>query len=293
MLATSSVRGVTRSVRDLLDPPADLPDIVLRWADHDDGVADVWLPPRSLRAGGTGAGARPLLYAVHGGFWSQEHDRSHLRPLAQALCALGWVVVVPEYARAGGRHVAAGVDAPWPLVVDDLRTLRRRVPELLAEVAPGRVRADRPILVGHSAGGQLALWWALDAAAAQVADAPRHVVALAPVADLRAAWAAGLGGGAAEALLGGAPHAGPGDDGDPWAEADTAARLRAGERPYDCPLVLMHGVDDQQVPVQHSTALGADVPAVDVRVLPGVEHFGLIDPLSRAWPALRAALPPA
>ncbi len=30
----------------------------------------------------------------------------------------------------------------------------------------------------------------------------------------------------------------------------------------------------------------------DVRILPGVEHYGLIDPLSDAWPEVVAALLP-
>ena len=54
-------------------------------------------------------------------------------------------------------------------------------------------------VAGHSAGGHLALWLANE-------PLPLHrVVALAPVGDLRAAAAAGLGDGAVEAFLGGTP----------------------------------------------------------------------------------------
>ncbi len=296
MLASTSVNAVpappTHDPRKTYDPssvltrPAGLPDVVLRWADHADGVAEVWLPPTGFGAAPEPA---PLLYAVHGGFWRQRYDRRHLRPLAQALCGLGWAVVVPEYARIGGRHRAAGLDAPWPLLADDLRTLRRLVPQMLAEVAPGRITADRPVLVGHSAGGLLALWWALDARGGREGplSQPRHVLALAPVADLARARAERLGDGAVAALLGSdtAPSAavsGP----------DIAARLRAGEHPEECSLHVLHGTDDVQVPVVHSTDLAADASALDVRVLPDVEHFALIDPLSAAWPDVAAALPP-
>lgn len=278
----------------MLTRSSSLPDLVLRWADHDDGVADVWLPARGV---GTAPGPAPLLYALHGGFWRSEFDRRHLRALARALCDQGWLVVVPEYARARGRHVAAGLAAPWPLVVDDLRTLRHRVPQLLAEVVPGRIADQGPVLVGHSAGGQLALWWALDqAAAAASTDAtpgfaglPRHVLGLAPVADLTRARAEHLGDGAVDALLGSTPSAGL------LEAADPAARMRAGEWPAGCTVIVLHGADDYAVPLAHSTDLAADLAAdltaLDVRALPDVEHFALIDPLSSAWPDVLAALP--
>lgn len=272
----------------MLDRPAGLPDAVLRWADHADGLADAYLPPLSLRGE---AAPAPLLVALHGGFWRAAWDRRHLRPLAQALAGLGWAVLLPEYARSGGRHLAEGRDAPWPLTVEDLRLARRVLPGLLAEVAPGRVSDRPPVLLGHSAGGHLALWWALDARTEGPAGGPAaavgQVLALAPVADLAAAHAAGLGDGAVTALLG---PTGPDGAARRAYGADVAARLRAGERP-GCPVVVVHGADDAQVPVAHSTALGADVPWLDVRVLAGVEHFAPIDPLSPAWPAVRAGLP--
>ncbi len=278
--------------RSVLTRSSSLPDLVLRWADHDDGMADVWLPARGF---GTAPAPAPLLYALHGGFWGSEFDRRHLRPLARALCDQGWVVVVPEYARVAGRHMAAGLAAPWPLVVDDLRMLRHRVPQLLAEVAPGRITDHRPVLVGHSAGGQLALWWALDQTAdtegadagTGVAGPPRHVLGLAPVADMTRARAEHLGDGAVEALLGSNPCAGLVEAADP------AARMRAGEWPAECTIIVLHGADDHAVPLVHSTDLGAELSALDVRPLPAVEHFALIDPLSSAWPYVLAALPPA
>ncbi len=251
---------------------ADGPDIVLRYADHEDGIADVWLAPAVAHDA-----PAPLLYALHGGFWKQQYDRRHLRPLAYALANLGWMVVVPEYARVGGSRADGAAGGTWPLLIADLRAVRQRVPELLGEVAPGRVGAERAVVVGHSAGGQLALWWALDSDAA---DCPRHVLAIAPVADLARAEAEGLGGGAVRALFAGAPPT----------HADPAARLRAGDAP-DCALVVVHGELDQEVPAAHSAGLGDDAAVVDVRLLADVEHYGLIDPLSSAWPSVRAALP--
>lgn len=301
MVARATVAGVRRSPdepphdpRSVLTRAAVGPDVVLRWADHADGLADVWLPPRI----GSSAplAPAPLLYAVHGGFWQQSYDRHQLAPLAAAVRDLGWAVVVPEYARVGGRHREQGLQSPWPLIMEDLRAVRRRVPELLAEVAPGRVADDSPVVLGHSAGGHLALWWGLDAGLDAGLDSGldsglpsrvRRVVALAPVADLGRAASENLDDGAAYTLLDADPRAVPGHaDG-----ADVAARLRAGEAAAGCELVVIHGDQDAHVPLAHSVDLAADVPAVRLTVLPGVEHFGLIDPISDAWPAALAALP--
>ena len=60
------------------------------------------------------------------------------------------------------------------------------------------------------------------------------------------------------------------------------------------PVVLIHGLDDEIVPVELSRryALYARSAGARVRLLelPGVEHFGPIDPLSPAWPAVLAVI---
>lgn len=66
-----------------------MPDAVVRYASHDDGLVDVHLlpPPRPPHA--------PLVVLLHGGFWKQVYDRRHTRPLAGALAAEGHVVATP------------------------------------------------------------------------------------------------------------------------------------------------------------------------------------------------------
>ncbi len=256
--------------RAVTERPADDPDLVLRWADPathgSDGLVDVYLPAATTPPA-------PVVVLLHGGFWREQWDRRHVRPLAVALRGRGWAVVVPEYRRTGG-------SGGWPEIAADVRAVRSRLATLLAGAAPGRVATGPPAVLGHSAGGHLALWWALDAPAG---ERPRRVVALAPVADLARAEAASLDGGAVADLMGGSP----GDEPEAYREADVAARLRDGER-AGCPLVVLHGADDQQVPAGHTSEL----PGVQRRELPGVEHFGLIDPLSAAWPHVREALGP-
>lgn len=236
------------------------PDAVLRYAPHDDGLVDVHLPVGPSRP-------RALVFLVHGGFWRQEHDRRHVRPMANALAAEGYAVAVPEYRRTGG---AGG----WPTTGEDVDAALGAVPKLLSGTG---VETTTTTLVGHSAGGHLVLWLAN-----QPHDLHR-VVALAPVGNLRAAAEHGMGGGAVLDLLGGTPERIP----EVYDAADPATRMRA--RPTS-EVVVVHGDDDEDVPVQSSRGLAARFDWLDYRELAGVGHMAVIDPLSDAWPEVRRAI---
>jgi acetyl esterase/lipase len=253
---------------DVLDRPAPGPDAVLRYAEHRDAVVDVHLPaepPGEIRPA-------PVLVLLHGGFWRDAWDRRHTRPLAAALRDRGWLVATPEYRRTGGL-------GGWPGTLDDIAELREGVLPLLSDVLAGRVAAAPPTLVGHSAGGHLALWWALTSESFP----PRRTVGLAPVGDLARADEERLGSGAVAALLGGALSELP----ERYAAADPAARMRAGEVPAG-EVVLVHGRHDEDVPVEHSRDLATDVGVALLEL--DCEHFALIDPLSTVWPSVRDAV---
>ncbi len=245
---------------------------MLRYAAHSDGLVDVFFPPSLGRPQAPAA----LLVLVHGGFWRQEFDRIHLRPLATWLARDGFVVATPEYRRTGG---AGG----WPQTGDDVEMALADTPGLVDAAAPGRIDPTAPAVVaGHSAGGHLALWAGLRAGAERV----RSIVALAPVSDLVYAAERGMGEHAAQALLGGEP----GDVPERYAEADILRML-----PSDVRVVIVQGTDDKQVTVSMNRALAAEHesdPNLTYVELTGVEHFALIDPLSQACrdvvlPALR------
>lgn len=235
-----------------------VPDLVLRYGVGSDALVDVHLPPSRTPA--------PLVVLVHGGFWRDAYDRSHTRPMADALRALGHVVATPEYRRTGS-------GGGWPATFDDVASVRQQLPGLLAGAVPGRVDPGRTVLVGHSAGGQLALWWSLTGAG-------EPVVALAPVADLARAHADDLGGGAVAALLGGSPDEHP----DRYAAADTARLLASAASPP--PVVVLHGTEDRQVPYAHSR----DLAGAELVTLEQSGHFELIDPASQQWPAVTRAV---
>jgi acetyl esterase/lipase len=268
--------------RDVLSRPARPPDRTLSYGPLPEHVVDVRLP--------LGDGPVPLVVVVHGGFWGAEWDRAHAGPQSAALADAGYVVATVEYRRVG---MAGG---GWPGTFDDLALVADVVPGLVA-AETGRVAGPsagpvRPVVVGHSAGGHLALWLAsrhrLPSSAPWHRSSPTPLaggVALAGMGDLVDAEECGLGDHAAGALLGGSPAQHP----DRYDLASPQRWL-----PLGVSAVLVHGAVDEAVPLgcsrtyaQKATAAGDDVALVE---LDGVGHFELIDPLSTAWPTVLSAV---
>ncbi|HIY67195.1 MAG TPA: alpha/beta hydrolase [Candidatus Agrococcus pullicola] len=234
---------------DILDRSAREPDRVVRYAPGETGVIDVY-DPRGL--------ARALVVLVHGGFWRSRYDRLHLRPLAEALAGEGLLVALPEYRRVGDEG------GGWPGTFDDIRSIVRSVRRLVG------AEGARLTLVGHSAGGHLAVL-----AAGDETDVDR-AVSLAGVLDLAAAIDDGLSDGAAQEFLG-----------EDAAAVATADPMR---RPVpECEVILLHGAEDDEVPVSYSEAYAARDARIEFSHLPG-GHYELIDPEAEEFSALLAAL---
>lgn len=256
-------RSASRSLPAVFTRPAAAPDRVMRYGRYPEQVIDV-------RRTTDDPGA-PVIVLLHGGFWQVRYDRLHTRPMADALAALGYVVCTPGYRRVG--QPGGG----YPGTFDDVAAAVDTV--LDYPPAGGGV-----VLVGHSAGGHLALWSAMRhrlPATSRWRDVRPRItgcVALAPVADLGFAIEVGLGAGACRELLGGRLEL--------LAELDPARLL-----PYGVgALVLVHGARDKIVPVEISRRFAAREASSKLVELEGAGHFGLIDPLSSAWPHVLAAL---
>lgn len=215
-------------------------------------VYDVWEPAPDR--------ARHVTVAlVHGGFWREQYDRSHTNPLAEALAADGFHVANLEYPRIG---MPGG---GWPGT--GAAVLAR-----LEAVHEDTHLPDRVVVVGHSAGGHLALWLASAGRVPWLTG----VVALAPAADLGEVDRLGLSDGAARALLGAAPDEAPGA----WADADPA------RQPLTTPAVIVTGERDDVVPAGVVDAyLGSRAPGepLHTAVARGADHFDVIDPDSPAY----------
>jgi pimeloyl-ACP methyl ester carboxylesterase len=122
--------------------------------------------------------------------------------------------------------------------------------------------------VGHSAGGQLALYAAK--------HAQRPVVALAAVSDLRESAERVGSDGAVATFMAGMPAEIP----DRYAEASPRELLPLGVRQ-----ILVHGTKDLEVPYAMSERY-VEVAEGEAELVPleGAGHFEPIDPEAREWP---------
>jgi acetyl esterase/lipase len=223
-----------------------------RYGNHPDQVAELLMPSRD--------GPHPVAVLLHGGFWRSRFTRSLMDALAISLGDRGWACWNVEYRRGPG----AGTTS-----LRDVQAAMAKLRKLRAPLDRGRV-----VLIGHSAGGHLALCAAATAGA-------RSVISLAGVCDLDAAVADGLGSGAVREFMGAAPQDAP----FAYRELSPMAALPTGAR-----VLLVHGDADDRVPITQSRDyLAAAQQAGDdcaLLELPGEDHFSLIDPRTvafRAW----------
>lgn len=223
-----------------------------------------------------GTASVPVVVLVHGGFWQPGFDRSLMDPLAVSVVEEGWAAWNLDY-----RPIGEG--GGWPSTFTDVGGAVDHLEQL---AAGHHLDLDRVAVVGHSAGGTLALWSGARAGlpegvpgAAPVVE-PMAVVAQAGVTNLAAAAIEGLGRGAAEELMGGQPTGAAGDD---YLYASPIERLPLGPAVGQ---LLVHGTDDAIVPpVQSETyAARADADDDDVTLeLVDGDHFTVTEPGSPAW----------
>lgn len=219
-----------------------------------------------------GRGPWPVAVLVHGGFWRSGYGRDLMDPLAADLAGRGYAVANLEY--------RLGAEGGWPATFLDVA---EGVDGLRAVAAP--LDVERVILVGHSAGGQLALWAVRRRGLAPPAVAARAVVSLAGVCDLVAGARDGIGEGAVAAFLGGGPDELP----ERYRLASPLASLPAG-----VPQLLVHAPGDDRVPIAQSRSYAAAAAdAGDPVELLEVEggHRTLIDPASDPWRQVAVRLP--
>jgi acetyl esterase/lipase len=225
-----------------------------RYGPHPVNRADLWLPD--------GPGPHPVVVVLHGGSWKAKYGKVVMRPACADLARRGVAAWNVEY-----RRVGRGQGGGYPATFDDVTAAI----DHLADVADGRVDLTDVRALGHSAGGQLALW----AASREDAGVPlRRVAALAAPSDMVAA------GQIARDFLGGSVDEVP----ERYAATDPIQRL-----PLGVPVLLVHGEEDATVPVQRSRAYleAARAAGDDVELVvpaPGA-HRVLIDPRSAGWEA--------
>ena len=210
-------------------------------------------------------GLRPLAIMIHGGFWRERFSLLYAGHTCAALASAGFATANIEYRRTG--HPGAG----WPGTFQDVVRAVQFARAHAAQVSGDPARA---LVIGHSAGGHLALWLA-----AEIPDLA-GVVSLGGVASLRLGCEMEIGSGAVREFLGTTPAASP----ELYRAADPEGRPSAVAR------VLIHGTADDRVPVELSREYvrlrQADPGPVKLVELPAADHFDVVDPQSRFFPAV-------
>ncbi|UTA49338.1 alpha/beta hydrolase [Simiduia sp. 21SJ11W-1] len=209
---------------------------------------------------------RPLVVFIHGGCWLSAYDIKHSNALSSALADVGFAVWSLEYRRTG----ASG--GGWPATLNDIRQALGAIEKL----AIANLDFDGLVLVGHSAGGHLALLADGDAvntsATAGSALTVRALVGLAAIVDLERY---GQGGNSCQSavskFMGGDLSTRP---------AEYQSANPAGRR-LTVPTFLLHGTDDHIVGPEQ--ARHADARTV---LVPSAGHFDWLHPGSEAFGVL-------
>jgi acetyl esterase/lipase len=243
-----------------LAPPA--ADHRLAYGNNPNQFGDLRLP--------SGAGPFPVVMNIHGGFWRAKYDLLHAGHLCAALTRKGIATWNLEYRRVG--NAGGG----WPGTFEDIRNGYRFVSQSSRQY---KLDASRVLMMGHSAGGQLAL--CLAAHEPSVAGA----VSLAGVVDLQQAYELHLSNDAVVEFLGGKPN----EVAEHYQEADPM-RLAVGKVRQ----VLIHGTKDDVIPpafsrkyVEEKRNKGESVKLIEIAE---ADHFDLIDPRSVAWKQVEGAV---
>ena len=223
--------------------------------EHECQVGELFLPE---------AVGPPVAVVVHGGFWKAAYDRHLGDALCADLVARGWAAWNVEYRRVGD-------GGGWPETCLD-------VAAAIDSLAGLELDLSRVVAIGHSAGGHLALW-----AAGRMPAGVRvtHAVSQAGVTDLAEAGRLNLGDGAVRRFTRGRA--------DAYLDGSPVARV-----PLGVPQLLVHGEDDDTVPIElsrcYARAARAAGDEVDLVEYAG-GHYEHLEPDSAAWRAVVAWLP--
>lgn len=194
---------------------------------------DLYLP-----AGKHSAKSVPLVVLIHGGAWQSSIGAEDFNDYAHALVDRGMAVYNIEYRRVGS-------GGGWPTTFTDVAAAMDYVPEL-SKKHP-EFTTDDELVVGHSAGAQLAMWAGTRDSkqehelGAHPRFVPTRVISLAGPLDLT--YAATHGDANIVAALGGTPDqiAARYSDVDPIQNIDSSL-----------PVVAVHGTADEVVSPENS-----------------------------------------
>jgi acetyl esterase/lipase len=215
----------------------------------------------------------PLVVLIHGGSWKSQFDAHTMSAYAMDLARRGMAVYNIEYRRLGS-------GGGWPTTFTDVADALDYVVEIDKRFP--QITTDDELVVGHSAGAQLAVWAGTrntlrpNEVGSRPKFRPTRVVALAGPLDMT--YAATHGNDRIVTVLGGTPDQVPGryHSVDPIQNIDPTM-----------PVIAIHGDQDTLVPMELSRRY---IDAVDRRggvggliIARGEGHVSIVDPRSRSY----------
>lgn len=226
-----------------------------------------------------------VTFFLHGGFWKSKYG------VANSACetVIGSLRLATDYAAfCEYRRLPDDEGAGHEGTVHDVEQGYAKLMTYLTERNPHR--EIHPIILGHSAGGTLAL-----NLTASLFDAPLdnilplHVVALAPVANLELAAKLKVSdnGDAVQIYMGGEV----GEVGDRY---DAVCPTRNAQRLVKASVSFVVGLNDRVVPmhvvtschqavVSYANRLKIDPPNAKLIMYPDTDHYTLVRAESQAW----------
>jgi len=244
------------SYSQVLESPIDASDKTLFYGQDPLQFGELWLPKTQRPA--------PVVVLIHGGCWLNSFDLNHVRGLATALARSGYAVWALEYRRTGDDG------GGWPGTYQDIALAMSQ----LRLLEPFAVDIKKIALVGHSAGGHLAM---LYGSQHQDAAALLAVIGLAPIIDL-VAYANGTNSCeiATPKFMQGSPKEVP----------DAYMKASLVEKSLHPNTFIIHGRLDEIVDVSQTKA----APEARVNVVEGAGHFDMIHPNTQSFSTLLRVL---
>lgn len=245
-------------------------EVTLQYGDDSLQFGDLRIPVLS------DGDSAPVLVLIHGGCWLSAYDLHLMDAIATDLVSRGYAVWNIEYRRIGDR--GGGFPGTFNDVIDGInfvRTLSLSFP----------LDLDRVILMGHSAGGHLALWSTL-AKSGEITPAlgidVKGIVSLAGVTDLQEYYESDPEkcGGNIASLLGGSPDE---------VQSRYDQYSPSAFKQMSTAVVLVQGENDRIVPydmVRDFYEKFKDNSDVRLYSVPDGGHFDVISPQTTSWPVI-------
>lgn len=207
----------------------------------------------------------------HGGFWKMPYDLRQFDKLCESLLLEGFIVWNIEYRRTGEPN------SSWIAPFEDAVKSVNHLIKLKKDYS--QIDEKNVIIMGHSAGGHLALWLGHNnhITEEKLKLNPIYILGLAPITDLVECYNNSVGGNAVEELL----QCTPTSNLSRYIQTSPIVLL-----PLKRPTIIFHGTKDEYVPIKMTKTFSDKCDSYSklfsLIEINGGTHMDFIDPNSRS-----------